>query len=366
MSPAIKRKIQQVFPFGVICGFFGILWSIIVRGILGDAEYYPATGFPYDFQSDLITNSVGSLLFGWGFGIVEVFHINKFYRRKSFGSKILGKFLLYFTILCLFLITLSITIISFNQFNSGYEISILDSLLNFITTLTFWSVIAYMGSVLLVMLFYSTVREHMGHDVLNNFMSGKYHGSIEEERVFMFLDMKSSTTIAENLGHSKYYELLNDFFEDLSTPIVNSRGEVYEYVGDEVVVSWKLENALLNNNCLKCFFMAKEVVEERSQVYLMRYGIVPKFKAGIHCGRVTVGEIGVLKKQIVFTGDTLNTTARIQSLCNHYHSELLLSERLIRLLDLSNTYVPEEIGICELRGRNQKIKLFSVKKKELQ
>ena len=49
-----------------------------------------------------------------------------------------------------------------------------------------------------------------------------------------------------------------------------------------------------------------------------QYGVVPEFKAGFHVGFATVGEIGVLKKIIAFSGDVLNTTSRIQSNCNKF------------------------------------------------
>jgi adenylate cyclase len=93
--------------------------------------------------------------------------------------------------------------------------------------------------------------------VLNNFFTGKYHIPIVEERIFMFLDMKASTTIAENLGHVKYFEMLKEYYSDISNSIIKYSGEIYQYVGDDIVVSWKLKNGLQNNNCVECFFCYK-------------------------------------------------------------------------------------------------------------
>ena len=69
----------------------------------------------------------------------------------------------------------------------------------------------------------------------------------------MFLDMKSSTTIAESLGHVRYFEMLREYYFDLSDPIVKYSGEIYQYVGDEIVVSWKFNSVLENNKCIECF-----------------------------------------------------------------------------------------------------------------
>jgi len=176
----------------------------------------------------------------------------------------------------------------------------------------------------------------------------------------MFLDMKSSTTIAEKLGHVRYFEMLTQYYSDLSDPIIQYRGEIYQYVGDEIIVSWKPNHGLLKNNCLKCFFAMKESIKKQSEKYHAKFGLSPTFKAGFHYGRVTTGEIGVIKKDIIFTGDVLNTTARIQGLCNDYKVEILISGHLISKMDLDSEFRIEALGEKELRGRDEKVELFTV------
>jgi len=56
----------------------------------------------------------------------------------------------------------------------------------------------------------------------------------------MFVDLLSSTTIAEALGNEKYHNLLHDFYADITNPIIYNKGKIYQYVGDEVIVSWRL------------------------------------------------------------------------------------------------------------------------------
>jgi adenylate cyclase len=218
-----------------------------------------------------------------------------------------------------------------------------------------------MGIVIGIMLFFSEVSDNLGQGVLKNFLIGMYHKPREEERIFMFLDMKSSTTIAEKLGHVQYYKLLNDYYADITTAIIQTSGEIYQYVGDEIVVSWKLKHGLRNNNCLRCFFLIKEIFNRASEKYIKEYRMVPGFKAGLHYGKVTTGEIGVVKKEIIFTGDVLNTTARIQCTCNAYDVDILVSNDLLAKLKAEGQYVFSEIGECDLRGKDEKVKLQTVK-----
>ena len=94
--------------------------------------------------------------------------------------------------------------------------------------------------------------------------------------------------------------------------------------------------------------------------YNKHFGLCPTFKAGFHFGKVTTGEIGALKKEIIFTGDVLNSTARIQGLCNQYKVDLLISKDLINNLDLDSEFQITSLGNIELRGKLENIELCTL------
>lgn len=184
----------------------------------------------------------------------------------------------------------------------------------------------------------------------------------EVERIFMFLDIRSSTTIAEDLGHVQYFDLLNDFFRDIAEPISKNKGQIYQYVGDEVVISWPLEDGLSNSNCLQCFFDIVDTMGKLTHKYLDRYAVNPSFKAGMHFGKVSTGTVGTLKKEIIYTGDVLNTASRIEGLCNKHDVDLLLSKALVDTLPLNSDYLPKRIGEISLRGKSTEIILFTIER----
>jgi len=184
----------------------------------------------------------------------------------------------------------------------------------------------------------------------------------EVERIFMFLDIRSSTTIAEDLGHIQYFELLNDFFRDIAEPISKNKGQIYQYVGDEVVISWPLDDGLTNSNCLQCFFDIVDIMGTLAGKYTNKYSVNPSFKAGMHFGKVSTGTVGTLKKEIIYTGDVLNTASRIEGLCNKHNVDLLLTKQLVDRLPLNNDYLPKRIGEISLRGKSTEIMLFTVER----
>jgi len=224
------------------------------------------------------------------------------------------------------------------------------------TSYIFWLLVV-LGTLIVLL-----VNDKYGPGVFKDFLLGKYFHPRREQRIFMFLDLRSSTTTAEKLGESRYFNFLKDIFQHATTPILNKMGEIYQYVGDEMVVSWKMKEGVNNANCLYCFFEIQEVLNENSDYYREKYnGLFPEFKAGLHYGYVMAGELGVVKREIAFSGDVLNTTARIQEKCNDLGVDLLLSGNLMDLLKKNSKSVSfREIGRIELRGKEDRMVLYSV------
>lgn len=362
LSPKRKRFIQQVIPFGLIWMVSAIISSFIEKGILGEATHYPSTGNPYDFTTNFLVSSSFALIIGMIVGAIEISYLHKLFLKQSFTRKLVLKTLIYIGILITFLLFTS----WLNNANRiGRELSdpqVEESVGIFFFSFAFVSVSIYIAVAIIISLFYAEVSDNLGQGVLVNFFTGKYHHPREEDRIFMFLDMKSSTTIAEELGHVQYFEYLKEYYAAISDPIVEYGGEVYQYVGDEIIVSWGLKEGLYQNNCLNCFYAMSEKLKLEAEQFESKYGIVPDFKAGIHHGQVTVGEIGEIKTHIMFSGDVLNTTARIQGLCNQYQEDLLISESIVEKLSAPIRFRFSPLGEVDLRGRNELIVLYAVQK----
>lgn len=283
------------------------------------------------------------------------------YKKRSFWQKIVLKTVLYLSLIVVLLLFSLLLLFSVRLDVSIFEATAIDSIILLISDFSFWSIMIYAAVITILTLFIAEVSDYLGGGVFSNFFTGKYHQPKEEERIFMFFDMNASTTIAEKLGHKEYFQLLKRYYADITEAIIKTSGEVYQFAGDEVIVSSVLKKGLANTNCMECFFKTEEIFRKSADEYIERFGLVPKYKAGFHYRNVTTGEIGVLKKEIFFTGDVLNTTARIQSTCSQYVVDMLLSEDLLALLNTNHSYEIVPIGECELKGRHEKINLFTMK-----
>ena len=357
-SPKFKRLLFQVIPFGMVWFIFSAIYGLIEKGIMGNGLTYPSTGNPYSGFPwiTLILATLAGLLIG----TAEVLYLNSWFNDKGFARKVIFKTGLYLLFIMLFLLINAILGNALDLQTDIFDPRVWEEAGIFFSDFAFWSIVIYVGAIISMSLFFMEVSDNIGQEVLLNFLTGKYHYPTEEERIFMFLDMKSSTSIAEKLGHVKYFNMLREYYADLSAPIIEQAGEIYQYVGDEIVVSWKLKKGLQNHNCIRTFFEMKKALQKQGKKYQKAYGLVPSFKAGLHYGRVTTGEIGQIKKEIIFTGDVLNASARIQSLCNQFEVDLLISGPLLEVLALDGEYKALSLGETTLRGRHEKMNIFTL------
>lgn len=183
----------------------------------------------------------------------------------------------------------------------------------------------------------------------------------EENRIFCFIDLTGATAIAEELGHLQFANFLQDYYADIHLAIEHTEAEVYQYVGDEIVLSWPFERGLKNYNSVKCFYEMKSIIHSLSDKYMSKYGICPVFKAGLHGGKVTRTQIGGAQKVAVYAGDVLNTAARIRENCSRLGKEFLISGHLIRELNLVDGFEPLFIEATVPRGKKNALDLYSLK-----
>lgn len=359
-----REKLQKVLAiafcwmlfaaFTFINEYFFILDLISLEKLSGDYDFWP------DFTGTLILSAFG----GFAGGYLLVYRMDSRYKTRSFAFGIINSGLL-FVIFYLALAVVGLLVMGFLYFSfqtdlhSALQRAWNNLLVNLNAPSFFVSMCAW-GILVSATQFMLQVNDKFGPGVLWKFITGKYYHPREEERIFMFLDLKSSTTIAEKLGHQLFFELLREIYRDVTEPIISSRGEIYQYVGDEVIVTWPVERGLRDNNCLLCFFRIEELMKEKKAYYLEKYGIVPSFKAGLHLGEATVGEIGVIKKDIVFSGDVLNTTSRIQGECNHHNVKILVSSDLLQRMPANGGYQKIPIGEIRLRGKVETVALSTV------
>jgi len=202
--------------------------------------------------------------------------------------------------------------------------------------------------------------EVMGDYNIIRFLTGKYRTPVIENRAFMFLDLRSSVQHAEKLGNVLYSELIRDCFRELNYLVYKFEAEIYQYVGDEIVLTWESSVAQNNYNILGIFFAFDQALQKKSEYYLKNYGIIPEFKAGCNAGEVTAAEIGIIKRDIAYHGDVINTSSRVQDMCNVLHHDLLVTPSIINNEIPLKGFEIKSVGRYNLKGKGIETELYSV------
>lgn len=361
LTPKLKRNFYRILPFGIIWLIFGwaFLWTeYAVISVIGQ-QRMPESAI--DITPTIVGFASLSVFFvGCFVGFMEVVLIRRLFFKSSLPQKIIRKFLLYAILMSVLIFVFYMLAASIEMKTSVFTKAVFSRYKTFFFSITNVSTMVQIVFSLIASLLYSEISDHLGHGVLLNFFTGKYHKPVVENRIFMFTDMKNSTSIAEQLGHVNYFEFLKNYYNNLSDAIINNHGEVYQYIGDEIVISWNLNDKNAVQNSVMCFFeMQKDLVKQK-QWYKKTYGVFPEFKGALHSGEVTTGEIGALKKEIFFTGDVLNTTARMQQLCGKYEVEILISENLKYELIGHSNFGVVFVGKNALKGKTKPVELFTV------
>jgi len=296
------------------------------------------------------------IVFGFLFGMIDILSDRTFVRKKSFGVIILIKSLLYILSIAIVTVVIFLVYFGFGLMSFEYLIESID----YLTPIHYLAFFLYLSVAIVTMNLLIQINKRFGPGILFEFIRGKYHKPREEKRIFMFLDLRGSTTIAKNLGNKVYSQFISNCFYDLTQFIVRYNAQVYQYVGDEVVLSWKEKEGIKNMACFQLFKDYINTLSKRKEHYLKKYGYEPIFKAGIDMGVVTVAEIGEIKREIAYHGDVLNTAARIENMCNGLKRKLLFSESVRQHLNGSNQFNCEYMGSYQLKGLNGKMKIYSL------
>ena len=337
--------------------YINIYDNIEFDNISGNFSYHLPEGI--SFNQDIFSSILAPLIGGLFGGTAMVFWLKNRLKDYSYGRLFFIHSLIYIVII----LAVSLSILTINEL-IYHDIPAVDDLIKrniriIFTNPGIWKPVSFWYIIVMLTVLFLQVNEKYGEGILWNFITGKYHKPREEYRAFMFLDLKSSTTIAEKIGSNKYHLLLQHFFSDITSPIINNKGEIYQYIGDEVIVTWKIKNSEDIRNVINCYKQIKEAIQMRTTWYSDHFIYGPAFKAGIHSGYATVGEIGVIKKDLTYTGDVLNTTSRIMSKCSELNEDLLFSEDIYRCMQ-QESMEAKFVSETTLRGKSNSIRLYTI------
>ena len=223
-----------------------------------------------------------------------------------------------------------------------------------------FSIVIWLAAVGVGINFLLEIRRMVGQGNLWRLLTGHYRRPRDEERVFLFMDLVGSTGAAERMGHERYSQFIQACFRDLTGVALESGGTIYQYVGDEVVMTWPAEGEGARMRAVQAFFGYERSLAERGPWYLDKFGMVPVFRGGIDVGSVIATEVGELTRAIAYHGDVLNTASRLLDLCKEREGRLLVSEGVGgQVMDDASVMVGWQDDV-RMKGKESATRVFSL------
>jgi len=224
----------------------------------------------------------------------------------------------------------------------------------------FWFGFIYSAAVSVLMNLGFGIANIIGPRAFLNFITGRYHSPVEENRFVLFVDIAGSTGLAERLGGVGIHRFLDRTFRVLTLAVVDYRGEVLDYVGDEVIVTWPERGGALDCRPLRCFVAMREALAQASSQFEREFGAMPRIRGSLHFGPVIVGEIGDIKRAIVFNGDVMNTAARLEELSRSVDGGFLASRAAMERFNSAPPFATRDLGRLPIRGRADGIDVVGI------
>jgi adenylate cyclase len=284
-------------------------------------------------------------------GLTHTFLYPLIIKTRSFFLNLLLRFLVFLILtlstLALFYSLSGLPALNFAAKNTKVTTSVMD-------------VFIYLVLIELIIGLTITLRRNLGNTYLNKLIRHAYFTPKDEYRVFMFTDLKNSTALVEKMGSLFFSKFIQECFKDFSNVALDHGGEVYQFVGDEVVTTWRVSRNFDYLNCISLHLALCVRLLNKKQFYLDNYGTFPEFRTSLHSGNVSVALVGEYKTEIAYHGGALNLCSRLQSVCRAHEADLVISESFYQHIAGDRTLNYSPIADIELKGIAEKQLVYQV------
>jgi len=172
---------------------------------------------------------------------------------------------------------------------------------------------------------------------------------------FLFSDVRGFTSFSEKNDPETVIEVLNCYLELQSNIIKGNKGDIDDYVGDQIMAHFSGEK-MADRAIYTAIRIMKEVSRlngERKKENLPVF----EFGIGLHAGDVVVGNIGSrFRMHFACVGDAVNLSSRLCSAAGP--GEILVSLHLFK--QASKKYAAKESPSLEVKGKEKKVQIVKI------
>ena len=206
------------------------------------------------------------------------------------------------------------------------------------------------------------LSRYVGQDLVNKIVNSNEDTPLQNKRqmaTILFADIRSFTTISENLEPEIIINMLNEYFDAMVNIIFKHYGVLDKFVGDELMATFGLLDSIENGpiNSLKAAISMQNSMKNLMEEFRKKGYPVFEIGIGINCGDVVMGNLGS-KNRMDYTviGDTVNVAARLEQMAEG--RSIIVGEAVHERCGHLITMQPK--GAIKVKNRTQPVKCYQV------
>jgi adenylate cyclase len=184
-------------------------------------------------------------------------------------------------------------------------------------------------------------------------------GGVDKELTVFFSDIRGFTTLSESMSPQELVNHLNVYLTAMTDIILEYRGTLDKYVGDEIMCFWgaplpQEDHALL---ACKCALQQMQALRRLNSQWPTERQI--NIGIGLNSGIMTVGNMGSQgRMNYTLTGDNVNLGARLEGTNKQYLTNVIISEFTYGLVQ--DKVVARDLDVIRVKGKNKPVAIYEL------
>jgi len=207
----------------------------------------------------------------------------------------------------------------------------------------------------------STMARYMPKEVADRLLEDgdSALGGALQETTILFSDIRSFTSLSEQVGPVETVQMLNEYFGIMVDQIMSNDGILDKYIGDAIMAVFGAPFATGKDadNALTSAINMHMALGHFNQLRRMDGKFPIEIGIGLNTGEVVCGNIGSSRRMdYTVIGDGVNLAARLESATKTYGAKILISESTVA--GLQKGYVIREVDLLRVKGKTKPVAVY--------
>ena len=177
----------------------------------------------------------------------------------------------------------------------------------------------------------------------------------------MFSDIRSFTSISENMKPEEVVAFLNEYLGRMVEIVFKHDGTLDKFIGDAVMAIWgaPIPHKDHHKKAVECAIEMIEEVEKLNAKWISEGKKPIKIGIGLNSGDVNIGNIGSdQKKEYTVIGDSVNLASRLEGINKEFKTVIIISENTYAFV--KDSIEAEHLGGVQVKGKEKVVDIYGV------